>query len=280
MTVKLNAKTVILYLFFAAALVFINKAVDLVPLSLGLYFAMLLCGTNLIVSPILYILSSIVHLNLISSLLSLFEGVFLGLVTFLYRRTHRKIRIEAAAYAAIALAPYIAFGEWKGTEGLSFLDNAYALKGIAAVAIIAFTFFCFKTVYAIIYRAMRCKLKEDELVCCAVVYAAFGTGLYHLTGLYVYTAFAACLIIFSARLARSPAALISALILAVPPAIIALDPSPLSAYLIAAVAAYLFSNAGRIAPSLVTAALTALYAYFNGCFDCAVVRIVFRALLH
>ena len=132
---KINAKTLTLYTVCAAALVFMNKAVDGVPLSLGLYFAMLLCGTNLIVTPVLYMLASIVHLNLISGLLSIYEAGFLCLVTFIYRRTKRKIRIEAAAYAAIALAPYVAFADWKGAENINFLSNPYAMKGIAAATI-------------------------------------------------------------------------------------------------------------------------------------------------
>ena len=214
MKFKISAKSVVLYLSFAAAAVFTNKAVDGVPLSLGLYFAMLLCGTNLIITPALYVLASIIHLNWINSLLALFEAVFLCLVTFIYRKSKRKIRIEAAAYLAIALAPYITFAPWKGTDGLIITDNEYALKAIAAVAIIVFAFFCFKTVYAIMYRTMRCKLREDELVCCAVTFTAFGTGLYNVIGFYSYTALAVGVLIFCVRLARSPSGLICALVLA------------------------------------------------------------------
>ena len=279
MTFKISAKSVFFYAVYAAALVFMNKTIDGVPLSLGLYFAMLLCGTNLIVTPVLYILASIAHLNLIASLLSLFEAGFFCLVTFIYRRTKRKIRIEAAAYIAIALSPYIAFAEWKHADGLALIDNEYALRGIAAVAIIVFSFFCFKTVYALMYRAMRCKLKEDELVCCAVTYAAFGTGVYNLAGFFIYSSLAAGAIVFCVRLAKSPAAIIAAPVLAIPPAVVAFTPEPMTAYIIAASAALLFANAGRVAPSVVVLFLSALYSYFSGLFDCATVLIVFRALL-
>ena len=279
MTLKINAKSVFFYAIFAAALVFANGAVEGVPLSLGILFAMLLCGTSCIISPALYILASIVNLNLVSSLLSLFEGVFLSLITYIYRKTKRKIRIEAAAYIAIALAPYIAFAEWKNEGALALLNNAYALKGIATVAVTVFTFFCFKTVYALMYRVLRCKLREDELVCCTVVYAAVGAGLYNLAGFFFYTAVAAGALAFSVRLTKSPSAIISALILAVPPAIIALSPTPLTAYVAAAAIALIFANTGRIPPCAITLALTAVYLYFCGGFDCPVVLIVFRALL-
>lgn len=275
---KINAKSLTLYAACAAALVFMNKAVDGVPLSLGLYFAMLLCGTNLIISPVLYMLASIVHLNLISGLLSIYEAGFLCLVTFIYRKTKRKIRIEAAAYMAIALAPYVAFADWNGAEGINFLSNAYAMKAIAAVVVTVFSFFCFKTVYAVLFRALRCRLREDELLCCAVTYVAFGAGFYNLTGFFTYTVFAVAALIFCVRLAANPAALIAALALAFPPALVTFSAEPLTAYVIAAVAALLFVNAGRVVPSVITMVLTAAYVYFKGEFDCAVAIIVLRAL--
>ena len=74
MTFKINAKSVLMYVISAVAMVFTNKAVDGVHLSLGLYFGMLACGTNLIVTPVLYVLASIIHLNWINSLICLFEG--------------------------------------------------------------------------------------------------------------------------------------------------------------------------------------------------------------
>ena len=279
MPLKINLKSVIMYAVYTAAMVLMNKAIDGVPLSVGLCFAMLLCGTNIIATPVLYVAASAVHLNWIMTLLSLFEGGFLCAVTFLYRRTHRKIKFEGIAYITIALSLYIPFAPWKGVSALEIIDNEYALKGIAAAATIVFSFFCFKTVYAVMYRVYRCRLREDELVCCAVVYTAIGTGLYNLTGGFVYTAFAAGLIVFCVRLARSPAALIAALVAALPPAVVSLNPMPLTVYLSGAVLALLFSNAGRIFPSIITLAAATVYLYFTGGFDCSAGLIVFRSVL-
>ena len=92
MPLKINLKSIIMYTAYTAAMILMNKAIDGVPLSIGLYFAMLLCGSNIIATPILYVAASTVHLNWIMTLLSLFEGGFLCAVTFLYRRTHRKIK--------------------------------------------------------------------------------------------------------------------------------------------------------------------------------------------
>ena len=162
MTFKINAKSTALYLIYAVAVIFINKTLAEIPFSVGLCFAMLACGTNVLLTPVLYVIASIVYLDWVATLLCLFEAVFLGLVTFIYRRTGRKIRIEAAAYLAIALAPYVAFARTQGISGIEFLENEYAFKGVAAVAVIIFSYFSFKTVYALLFRAMRCRLKEDR----------------------------------------------------------------------------------------------------------------------
>ena len=52
MPVKINTKSVLLYTAYTAALILLNKTVDGVPLSIGLYFAMLLCGTNIFLLPL------------------------------------------------------------------------------------------------------------------------------------------------------------------------------------------------------------------------------------
>lgn len=277
MPLKINVKNFIFYAVYAAAAVFMNKAVDGVPLSLGLYFAMLLCGANIAITPALYVLASAVHLDLTLSLLSLFEAAFLCAVTLIYRRTKRKMRYEAAAYIAIAVAPYIAFAPWRGIGEL-FTGNEYLLKTAAAVTVLAFSFFCFKTVYALLYRLMRCRLREDELVCCAVTYIAVGAGVYNLTGFFIYTAAAAALIVLSVRLTRSPAALICALVYAAPPSLILLTPLPLTSYTVIAIAALLFCGAGRICPSIITFGACAGYCWLHEAFDCNVTLIVFRAV--
>lgn len=277
MPLKINLKSVIFYLSYAICAVLLNAAVKGVPLSLGLCFSMLLCGANAILTPAVYCLASAVHMNLAMGLFSLFEGGFLAAITFIYRRTDRKIKFEAVIYLAIALAPYIAFCPWL-SGGNAILNNPYALKGIAAAGTLVFTFFCFRSVHSAIFRLLRCRPREDEIVCFAVLYAACGAGLYNLAGNFVYTAVACALIIFCTRLARSPASLACALVFALPPAVIQYSPDPMTAFLIIACGALLFCNAGRFAPSVVGGGLCGAYCYFSGFFTGPTALIVFRAV--
>lgn len=278
MPLKINYKSVLMYVLYGCVLILTNKAIDGVPLSIGLCFAMLACGTNVIATPALYVVASAVHLNWIMSMLSLFEAFFLGAVTFLYRRTKRKMRIEAAAYIAIALSLYVAFAPERFSGGIFGIDNAYAFRGIAAAGCLLFSFFCYKTVYAILFRVLRCRLKEEELICCAVVFIAAATGFYNSCGMFLYTALSAMLLAFTVRLLRSPSAIITGLILAVPPSLVSYSPSPLTVYTVASVLVLIFAVAGRFFPSIISVALCAVYCYFKGEFDCSAVIIVFKCI--
>lgn len=278
MPLKINLKSLAMYALFTAAMAFANRAVDGVPLAIGVYFSMLLCGTHILVTPALYILASAAHLDLTLFLLSLFEAAFPALVVWLYRRTGRKIRIEGLVYLVITLAPYVVFAPWKGVQEL-FTDNCYVLRGGAAAIALIFTFFCFKSVYALMFRLQRCRLREDELVSLGLVYAVVGTGIYSLIGTTLYACLCALVLTFSVRLTKSPSALIVALVLALPESAFVLDLQPLTILIVITTAALLFAGTGRFTPGTVTAACTACRLYFADCFSCAVPLVVLYAVL-
>ncbi len=278
MRLKFNLKSLLIYTVYAVCAVFANRAVNGIPLSAGLFFSMLLCGTNIFATPVIFVLSSVVNLNLRLSLIALFQAVFLTLVTFLYRRSGRKIKAEVAVYIAIALAPYVLFAPWLGAEDLP-ITNPYLLKLIASAVVVPFGFFCFKSVYALIYRLNRCRLKEEELICLAVVFTVCGSGFFSLCGAAPYYCFAALALTVSVRCARSPSALIAAIVCALPPAVGTLSLMPITALVIICTLSLLFAGAGRFASGLCCGALTALYMYYENCFFRPVPLIVLYALL-
>ena len=278
MQLKVSFKTIMLYAAYAATAALINYALPDVPLSLGLCFSMLMCGTNIIVTPVLYVAASAANLNLTYSILALFDATFLSIIVFLYRRTNRKLKFEAVVYLTIALAPYVIFSPWRGFGAMTEL-NPYIIKVIAAAIAAIFTYFCFKSIYAILFRIYRCRLKEDELVCIAVLFTAAGTGLYSLAGEAFYLCFVATVIAFFTRLTRSPASMIAALTLALPHSLVELNLEPLTAYVVISAATLLFLNLGKYAPCIMSGGLTAGYMYIHGCFNCAVPFIILYALL-
>ena len=278
MPLKINFKTLLFYAAYAAAVLLLNCTLPGVPLSFGLCFAMLLSGTNIIATPALFAIASAINLDLAYSLCSLFMGAFAAAIVFLYRRTQRKLKFEAAVYFAIAMAPYVIFAEWSAFGAATNL-NPYVLKLIAVLITGIFTFFCFRSVYSLLFRLARCRLREDELICISVLFEAVGAGLCSLAGEHLYVCIAAGLIIFFTRLTRSPVSVIAAIVCALPHALIKLDTRPLTAYVIISVSALLFINAGRFAPTVVTAVLSAGYMYLLGSFSTQVPYIVVHVLL-
>ena len=279
MRVRINLKSVLVYCTYALAAVFINGALPGVPFSLGLCFAMLICGANIAAVPVLYALASIISLDWVTIVLSLFEGGFLCLVTLLYRRSGRKIRAEAAAYMAIALAPFVAFSRWQGIDSLYFTDNVYIIKAVAAIAVMLFTFFSTRCVYSLFFRLFRCMLRPDELLCISAVAALCGTGIYNLAGQFAYVCICAGLIPLAVRLYRSPASLVVACVLALPLTIGRLDINYFTYAVILSLACLIFSGAGRGAPPAVSLALAAAFMYFSGAFGINVALTVIYALL-
>ncbi|MDE7162557.1 MAG: SpoIIE family protein phosphatase [Clostridia bacterium] len=279
MHVKLNFKTVSMYAIYALALIALNYALPKVPFGLGLCFSMLVCGTNIIAAPVLYALSSIVTLDWITMLLSLFECGFLTAITFIYRRTRRKIRFESIIYILLSLAPFIAFSRWQGIDNLYITSNPYVLKSIAALAVTVFTFFAFRCVHSLLFRLYRCKLRADELICISVVCIVAGVGICNLAGIYAYICIGAGVTAFAVRLTKSPAAVIVACVLSAPCAIVGLNFQHVTAFVIIAIIALAFAELGRFAPVVAALAGGAGYLYLTGAFTQGVASAVIYALI-
>lgn len=276
MAFKLNLKSLLLYAAYALATVALNSVAPKLPLSMGLCFAMLICGVNVIITPVLYVLASIITLDWISMLLSLFEGGFLTLIVLLYRRTNKKIRLEAIAYAIIALGPFIAFSRW-GESGIFY--NGYIMRTIGSAIIICFFPFAFKSVYALIYRIFRCKLKGDELLCLAIFFAVIGVGVRNIIGNFAYLCICATITAFSARVAKNANCIIFAIVASLPQTVVSLNLNYLTAQTIIALITLLFCPLGRGAPAITVFGCSALHLYLLGGYFCGALPAVGYTLL-
>lgn len=277
MPIRINVKSALMYIAFAAACIFLNGSATGVPMSLGLYFSLLICGGNLIASPLIYIASSAVHFSLTAFLCSLAEGAFLLAITAIYRRTGKKIRFEAAVYAAIALVPFVTLSDWDAGGALYFIESGYAVRAIAAAVVLILFLFSYKSVYACIFRLGRCRLKEDELFCLAALFTGIGIGAINLAGQFAYCAFAAFGITFSVRFFKGPSAVLCALVLSLPPAATLLDITPVTAYIVISSAGLLFLRAGRAAPCAAACAAFCALGYFDGWYDHGLTLALVRA---
>lgn len=279
MPVKINAKSVIMYAIYALTLLCLSSAAGGVPLGAALCFAMLVCGANIIAVPVIYVLCSAINLSLTTSLIALGEAAFLTAITFVYRKTRRKIRIEAAVYMAAATLPFVIFSPWAGIESLIFTDNAYAIKGVCAVGVVIFYALCFKGVYACMYRLYRCRLRADELISLAAVYCIAGYGLFKISGEYAAYCFVFIVVVLGVRLAKSPSAVVAACAASAPLCLYNLSLAPLTECVILSITALIFCGCGRFVPCLASGICAALRFLFVGFYDADGASVAIRAVL-
>jgi stage II sporulation protein E len=279
MPLKINTKNALMYMLYGFALIFINFATDDIPLSSGLFFAMLICGTNPIVCSALYILSSAVYLSLTTLLCFIFQSVFLSAITLIYRRTKRKVGIEYIAYLTIALMPYIVFYEIRTDIFYGFFDNTYIIKGIYAVISCLYSLFAVKCVHTLLYRIYRCRLKEDEALSISVVVITLLLGIYNLVGNVYYQAICAGLIVFFVRFTRKPTAIIGAVIVSLPASISTLSLGHITTSIILCTILLLFVRCGRFAPSVISLAYVLAYYLLYGYFETSTQYIILRCIV-
>lgn len=275
MPVKIKIKSALVYIAFAAACILLNFAARGVPLSLALYFALLICGGNAAAAPVIYIACSAAHFNLVSFLCALFEAFTLLAITMLYRRTAKKMGWEAAVYLIVALAPFITLSDWTA-QALELLKSGYAERGVAAAAVVLLLPFAYKCVYALLFRAGRCRLCADELLSVAVTFAAAGTGFINIAGIFAWYAFAAFAISLFTRMFKDPSALLCALACSLPAAAVQVSLVPATAMIAACAAGLIFVRAGRVVPFAV-GGVTALFCLYEGWFEGGAAVISVRA---
>ncbi len=279
MPIKINIKNVIVYVIYTAVLLCFNLSAKGLPLGAALCLAMLVCGSNLWLTPLLYVAASVVHLHWVCSLIALAEATILCVITLIYRKTRRKMRWEAVLWLAISLVPFILFWQWQGINDLLFTTNPYLIKTILSLAVPLFYVLCFQAVFACIYRLYRARLKTGEILCLAVLYCVAGVGLYRVTGAYCFYCLLFFSVLFGVRVIKNASAVILACVLSAPACLCSLSFTPLTVCVVLSVLTLCFCTHGAWVPSVIGAPLAVLFFYLQGYFYAPPVNIVLRALL-
>lgn len=211
-----RSNKLLVYIPYTLALLFLNKVLPQLPFGTCLCFALLSCGGNLYLTPLLLLLASLIKNSSSYWLCSAIEGAFLSLLTFLYRRSGKKMKWECLLYLITGWLPYYFLCPWHST----LIANAYVGKGVGILWSLAFCYACYRTIYCLLFRLCRCKLRDAEKLCCAVVFTLCGMGSYLWFGAFFYTLFALMAVGFFVRLYRDANAVILAVVLSLPLALL------------------------------------------------------------
>ncbi len=214
-TFRYSYKAACVYLCLFAAMLLLNFTMkNFEPFSLPLFAAALACGLHPFVLAGLYILTGGLSFftGFLPFLLFAVQGVFLGAVFFIYRKTGKNMRAEFALYALLALAPYLwLFGKYVYAD--------YIKAAILSAVLFLLCLVFLGAVRCLFFRAGRKKLAPEELVFCAAAVAATGIGLYNCAGSYAYESVALFALLLSCALLQSPKAVFCALVLGIAPAV-------------------------------------------------------------
>lgn len=253
----------LIYAALAAAMFLFNFTMDrFEPFSLALLCAMPACGLDPLLSALLFTAAGAVSLTAgwVPFLVYAGAGLYLGGVFFIYARAKRQMRAELALWLLPAAALFVwLFGKYV------YADYIRALWAGGAIYILCFI--VTGALGCLFFRAGRCRLTAEELIFCAAAAAAAGIGFYKLAGEYVYGAAALLVLLFCLGLAQNANAVVCALVIALPEAIVksassgSLQLFPLAAHALCAAAGLAFWRAGKFPASLAVFLTAVLLRY-------------------
>ncbi len=276
---SVNKTDVLKHLLLLSCMLLLNGALPYgEPLSFGLFFAALSCGFHPLLCGAEYLLSSVLSLSWEASLSAAVQASFLLLVHYLYRKQGKVPKGEKFAYAALAQLPFIFLFPH---SGYAFLPLAPIFqKSIFALVITLFTLLADGALYALRYRALRCRLLAHQLTEICLVWTLVGMGAVRLLGTLPYFVFCVCTLFFAVAVLQNSTTVPFALVLAIPLAIMQRSLLPLALFPLFTCLPLLFVQYGKSVSAVTLFSCLLVTEYFYGLFALAPWQIAVRLVLY
>lgn len=269
---------VLLYLLLGGAMLFLNQIGDNgEPFSLALLYAMGTAGLSPLASAALYLIVSLVGVRWRGFFIALAQAVLTAVGFFVQRRLQnasgKKGWLLPMLTLSLSLALFAAFSEFTPYE----IPLGIALTPLVQRVVVAALIFLLAAVFAVALKALlkkflKCRLRGEEIVFCAVFFVAVGVGICRFLSVNAYLGIALFVLLTFACATKDATTLLCAFVLSLPPAVVSgLSPERFFVY---AVAVTLFIKSGRLAAALSVLAVFFLYGYFDGLYAYETTRLV------
>jgi stage II sporulation protein E len=222
------------------------------PYSLALFAALLILNYNIPLLLIIYNLSFISVLNVELALTMGITSMALVIPFIIYRILKRKPKTESIFFIALSLLYYL----------LKSQDGDLIKRAIVSAIIVAFSFISLIAIYASSKKLFKCRLKADELICCAAFIAALSMGFLNLFGLDVYKAVSLYLILIFCFIIKNGNGIFLACNLALPLAIVNVSFEYIGLYTLFAFVILCFSKYSKILSALSALLIEVTAAYY------------------
>ena len=266
-----------LYFTAAFSLFFIGKNGE--PFALALLFSTAFIPLHSTLCALLYSVSAFAHFSFTFFWLYLGQAALLHICIFFYKKyrcQHPSIPF-AGLFSALALfVLFSPFDEYALPSSLSFLNNPLAQKILIAGAIFLFSAASTVAVKALFFKLLKCRLKTEELLFCALVFVAVGVGVCRAASSTVYIGIALFLLLYYSCAAKDATAVVCAFLLSLPPFLcVGLSPERFFVY---GIAVFLFASAGRFWSAAALLSVFFYYGYLDGIFSTSSAHLTFYVL--
>lgn len=183
------------FLFFCF-LISANLERSVLPYSAAVFVCALACGSAIIPSFILFVLSFLCMgaVGLLASQ-SIFAFLF-SIIVFVYRRTNTKIGAGISAFALVCMLAFVLLGD----TSVFYTVEKRILTSVLTALI---SFVSIVALKSITKKGLKFKFSYEEYACSAVIFALFGLGICNFLSPYVWRIICAFTILLTCYLFRT-----------------------------------------------------------------------------
>ncbi len=277
---RIDFSRVFVYLAFALASIFFYYIGDNgEPFPLALAYAMMGAEFSLPISAVIGFFPALFSGSLPVALLYAGQALLLWLGYFIQNRfrpaTTRKVGLFPMLALSIGLGLFVGFSPFDAyllPFGEGFFQNALIQKVLFA----AFTFLLatvfFVALRAMVKKALKCRLRTDEMAFCILFFVLIGVGVCRLLSVNAYLGVAFFLLLLFSCATKNASALFCAFCLSLPPFLtVGLSPERFFLY---GFAVTVFIKSGRLAAAFALLAVFFSYGFFDGLYAYPTVLLV------
>ncbi len=259
-----------LYLLFAACALFLYHVGDNgEPFSLALAYAMMGAGLSLPCSALVGGLPALFSGSLPLVLLYAAGGFLLALGYFLQNKLHpEKGRATGALpmlSLSLSLGLFVAFAPFRAylfPFGIAFLQTPLTQRVLLAALTFLLSSVFYVALRALLRKLLKCRLRNDELIFCILLFTLIGVGICRLLSVNAYMGIAFFLLLLFSCATKDATTVVCAFCLSLPP-LFAVGLSP-ERFFLYGIACTLFISSGRLAAACALLAAYFGYGYLDG----------------
>ncbi|MBO4572876.1 MAG: SpoIIE family protein phosphatase [Clostridia bacterium] len=237
--------------FLSETAVFFALSYKKIPLSSALYAALISCGTGIVAPSIALVASSVIYKSSVMFTNALVTTAVMIIASCVYKKLNKRVGAESVISVFASQIVYVAF-----------FDLPILNKLLYTAIITLFYFVSTVAVATAVNKKFSAMPTVAECASVIAVYTAFGCGAIELVGEAPLKAVAIFLILFAAKLYKSPSALAAAVFAALPFCIYTGDLGYVALYSAIFFAAFLFNGYVGILSALAVVAVDVIFAFF------------------